>query len=115
MMPASDVRDARATLELLHDAVERGQPRGHQIRIVAGTKESLGAVKKTGMMLTPFHAFSAFKVFDGSSQGMEGRFHNIVGARHINGPVGIGHAQGLLGRHRCASSAEVTARFANSL
>src|SRR5204862_184200 len=42
---AAHVRDGRAPLELLDDAVERGQPGGDQVRVVARPEEALAAVE----------------------------------------------------------------------
>ena len=52
-MPAADIRHRGPGLQLGNDAIEGGQPRGHQMRPVAGAEEALRATKHRRMMLAP--------------------------------------------------------------
>src|ERR1700684_2029076 len=98
-MTASDVCDARSLLELVYDIIERGQPGGDQVRVVACAEKPLGAVEKAGVMLAPFHAFAAFVVLNSPPESVECRFDNVISAGQIDGPVRVSQAQGLLRRH----------------
>src|SRR4029077_13220027 len=53
---AADVRDAAAGGELLLDAVERGDPRLHDVRAVAGLEEALTALEDVVRVLAPAEA-----------------------------------------------------------
>src|SRR3984957_19898481 len=99
-MTASDVRYARAALELVHDTLQRGQPGGDQVRVVARAEKPLGTVEKTGVMLAPLHALAAFEILNGPPERVKCRFDNVVCAGHIDRSVRVGQAQGLLRRHR---------------
>ena len=55
-MPAAAAGDPRARLELLDDAVERGQPVGDQVRPVGDREPALGPVPEPVMMLVPADA-----------------------------------------------------------
>jgi len=48
-VPAADVRDTRAGLELLLHALERRNPLPHQVRVVAGPEEALRAEEEIGL------------------------------------------------------------------
>ena len=52
-MPAAHIRHRGPGLELGDDALEGGQPLGHQMRPIAGPEEALGAPKHRRMVLAP--------------------------------------------------------------
>jgi hypothetical protein len=56
---AADVGDARARLELLDDAVERGQPRRDEVARVARAEEPLRALEQAVVVLVPSDAGAA--------------------------------------------------------
>src|ERR1700723_4445874 len=99
-MTASDVRYPRTPLELVHDTLQRGQPGGDQLCVVACAEKPLGTVEKAGMMLAPLHALAAFEIIRRSPERVERRFHDVVCAGQIDGAVRVGQAQGLLRGHR---------------
>jgi hypothetical protein len=45
---AADIGDERARFQLGHDPVERGQPLGDQVRVVARPEEPLAALEDVG-------------------------------------------------------------------
>ena len=57
--PAADVGDARAAAELLLHAVERRNPVGDEVRVVAGPEEALDADEEVGVVLVPADAAAA--------------------------------------------------------
>ena len=55
-MAAAHVGHGRAALELLDDAVERGQPVADQVGVVARPEEALAAVEHVVVVLVPADA-----------------------------------------------------------
>jgi prophage antirepressor-like protein len=55
-VPAADVGDRAAVLELRDDAVKRRQPGRHQVRVVAGPEEPLAALEDVVRVLVPADA-----------------------------------------------------------
>ena len=70
-MAAADVGDERPALELADDAVERGQPLGDEVGVVAGTEEPLAALVDVVDVLVPPHT--------------------RAGARHLGDPRRVEH------------------------
>ncbi len=58
-MPAADVGDERAGLELVAHAVERRHPRVDEVGVVAGAEEALAADVHVGVVLVPAVARAA--------------------------------------------------------
>ena len=52
-VPAADVGDGRAGLELRLRAVQRRDPGLDQVGLVAGAEEALGALEEPGVVLAP--------------------------------------------------------------
>ena len=63
-MAAADVGDQRAALELVDDAVERRQPLGDQVRVVAGPEEPLAALVHVVDVLVPAEPVAAARLLD---------------------------------------------------
>ena len=94
-MAAADIGHFCASLELFDDAIERRKPGRDEIGVIAGTEEPFCSMKKTRMMFTPFHALSTLEVFKRTTQCMKRGFNDVVRARHVDGPVGVGQAKRL--------------------
>ena len=60
-MTAADVGDLGAGLELGFDAVERRDPRRHEVAEVAGLEQSLGAVEQVVAVLVPSEALAGLE------------------------------------------------------
>ncbi|MNH21406.1 hypothetical protein D3C73_1267340 [compost metagenome] len=82
-MPATDIRDLGAGLQLGNHTVERRQPVGHQESAIAGPEETLGTAEHAGVMVAPGQpAITAH----GSHQlvlVVEQRGHHRRATRHI--------------------------------
>lgn len=70
-MAAADVGDLGAGVELVDHAIQRRQPFGHQVRVVAGAEEALGAVEQAGVVFAPFHALAGAEVVEGAVEDVE--------------------------------------------
>src|SRR5215218_7763268 len=61
---AADVRDPGAALELLDHALERRQPCGHDVRVVAGPEEALAALEHVVAVFAPAEAAAVARRLD---------------------------------------------------
>ena len=102
-MAASDVRDARAALEFLLDAVERRNPFRDQMHRVAGAEEALGAAEQTWVVLMPSDAAAVAKRVGDFGFIADGRGCNLVHRGEKCRAVFVGKHQRLLGRNRKAA------------
>jgi hypothetical protein len=62
-MPASDVGHRDAGPESGFDAIQRRKPCRHQIGVVAGAEEALGAAKQAGTMFVPAETLAGAEGF----------------------------------------------------
>ena len=58
-MAAADVGDLGAALELRPRRRQRRDPLGHEVRLVAGAEEPLGAAEQAVVVLVPAHPLAA--------------------------------------------------------
>ena len=75
-MAAADIRRLAAAFEFGLHALQRGNPRAKQARIVAGAEEAFGAVEEAAVMLAPFHAFAAAEILHGALAHMKQVLHD---------------------------------------
>ena len=89
-MPTADVGDSRAALKLCHDAVERRQPGGHEVGLIARPKEASGRAEQTLRLIAPADALaSTERRFDKRLVFQHDRRH-IEGGLQIDGTVRLG-------------------------
>jgi hypothetical protein len=104
---AADVGHQRAALQLLHDAVERRQPGGEQVGVVAGSEEALAAVQHVVVVLPPAEAGAALRHV-GDVRRVEHRPDGYLEeTRHVRGAVLVGERDRLLRRQRVATAGRV--------
>jgi hypothetical protein len=99
-VPAPDVGHLGSALQLVDDAVKRGQPRADQVGVVAGAEEAFGSLEEAGMMLTPLHARSGFEVAERLLERVERGLDDVVCAGHVDRAIRVGQAQRLLRTER---------------
>ena len=80
---AADVRYARPRLQLLDDAVERGQPVAHQVLAVAGAEEDLRPGEETVVVLVPVQARAAAERLDQAVLVGEERRQDVVRTEQV--------------------------------
>ena len=106
-MPAADIGHVTASLQLLDGAIERWEPFGHQMRVVARAEEALAAVVDVVHMLVPTDSVAAASRF-GDSGGVEHRAQgDLKEPRQVGGTLGIGERDRLLGRQGVAAAVGV--------
>jgi hypothetical protein len=84
------------TLELLDDAVERGQPFGDEVRVVSGTEEALAPLVNVVDVLAPAEALAAARDV-GDPRRVEHRADgDLEETRQVRGAARIGERDRLL-------------------
>jgi hypothetical protein len=96
-MPAPDIRHHGPGLELGDEALEGGQPLGHQMRPIAGPEEALGAPEHTRMVLSPCEGAIAAHGGDQLVLVEEERRQHHGAAGDEDGRILDRQGQGLLG------------------
>ena len=111
-MAAADVGDRRAPLQLGHDPVERGQPLGDQVRVVAGPEEALTALVHVVHVLVPAEPGAAARRL-GDLRRVEHRAQrDLEEPGQVGGAVRIGERHGLLRRQGVAAAVRVVVDIA---
>ena len=101
-MAAADVGDAGAALQVLDDAVERGQPGRDEVRVVAGPEEPLAAVVDVVVVLVPADSGAA-ACGVGDPRRIEHRAErDLEEPGQVGRAVVVGQRDGLLGREAVA-------------
>ena len=95
---AADVGDARTGQQLLLDTLERGQPRRHEVRDVAGPEEQLGSAEQVAVVLVPPEAFARPEALGDLGLVAHARRGDVEGAGKERRALGIGEAGRLLRR-----------------
>ena len=95
---AADVGHPRARPQLLDDAVERGQPRVHQVREIAGAEEPLGPLEQVVVVLVPAHALAGPEALGDVGLVLDERRKQLEGARDEDRAVVMGERERLLRR-----------------
>ena len=67
-MPAADIGDAAAPLQLDQHTFERRQPVGNEIGHITGASEPLGAAEKTQAVLVPLTSALTLRVFQANEK-----------------------------------------------
>ena len=94
----------RAALELVDDAVERGQPGREEVGVVARAEEALAAVEDVVVVLVPADADAAARGL-GDPRRVEHRAErDLEEAGQVRGAVRVGQRDRLLGRQRVAAA-----------
>ena len=101
-MPAADVGDERALLELLLHAVERRDPRVDEVRVVARAEEPLTPDMHVGVVLVPAVAGAAARGIHDVLRVVDGAEGDLEEPGQERRAVGIGHRERVLGRQRVA-------------
>src|ERR1700731_882733 len=99
-MTTADIGHLCSSLEFFNDAVESGKPRCDEIGVIAGAEEPLCSMKEAGMVLAPFHALSSPEILESTVQGVKSGFDNVVGAWHVDRPIGVREAKSLFWAQR---------------
>ena len=97
-MPAADIGHARARRELLHDTVERRQPRLDEVGEIAGPEEPFGAREQIVIVLVPAEALARAKALGDLRLVLDHRRQQLKGAGDERGAVFVGQRHRLLGR-----------------
>src|SRR5207237_990386 len=95
-VPAADVGDHGSRLELGLDAFERRDPRAHQVRVVAGAEEALGALEEVGLVLVPADAFTGAEALHDLRRAPYGGDHRLEAAEDAGGALLVRQTFGLL-------------------
>ena len=113
-MPAADVGDLGTALQLLLDAVERRDPLGDEVRLVARAEEALGAAEQAMVVLVPAHAAAA-------AEGLEDlvligvqRSDRVVYAEDVERALFVGERERVLVGQRVAVAVGVVGDVATS-
>ena len=107
-MAAADVGDERAALQLVDDAVERGQPLGDQVGVVAGPEEALAALVDVVHVLVPAEARRRCGPPRRScGESMHRAERDLEEPGQVGRAVRIGQRDRLLGRQRVAAAVGV--------
>ena len=101
-MPAADVGDERALLELRLHAVECGDPRVDEVRVVARPEEPLAPDVHIGVVLVPAVARAAARGIHDVLGVVDGAEGDLEEAGQERRAVGIRHRERVLGRQRVA-------------
>ncbi len=111
-MAAADVGDGRAALQLVDDPVERRQPIGDEVRVIAGAEEALAPDVDVGVVLVPAVAGPAPR----GLQDLRGVVHrperDLEEAGQERRAVLVGQRHRLLGRQRVRARARVVRHVA---
>ena len=99
-MAAADVRHAGAALELLHHAVERGEPLGDEAGAVVGGERSLHAVEQVVGVLVPADAAAVDEAVGEAVAAVGGRRGGQEHAGEGERARLVGEHEGVLGRER---------------
>ena len=97
---AADVGHARARQQLGLDAVERGDPRRHEVRAVGGPGEARGSVEQRVVVLVPAGADPAAERVGDPRLVAHGRRHQLEGAGEERRAGLVGEHDGVLGGQR---------------
>src|SRR4026209_1217696 len=89
-------RAGRPALEPPANPLERGDPRSHEVRVVAGTEEALGAEEQVRLVLVPAHAFSAADRLHHFWRGADGGDHALEAAEDASRALLVRQALRLL-------------------
>ena len=100
---AADVGDARARQQLRLDAVERRDPRLHEVRAVAGPEEPLAAFEQRVVVLVPADAGPAAERLGDLRLVAHGGRHQLEGAGEERRAVLVGERDRVLGGQRVAA------------
>src|SRR5262245_61610855 len=99
-MSATDIRDARSSLELLSDTLQCRNPRGHKLVVITGSKEARDGAKHAAGLVAPGDATTVLE--NSLNLGLVVREcrHEIKPTRQIDGAGLDGEDHRLLGRQR---------------
>ena len=106
---AADVGDTGAALELLDDAVERGQPRRDEVGVVAGAEEPLAAVVHVVDVLVPAEPVAGARGLGDLRRVDHRAERELEEARQVRRALRVGERDGLLGGERVAAGLGVVA------
>src|ERR1700722_1808874 len=88
-MPAANVGNGRATFELRHGAVQRRQPRGHQIVLITWTEEPSRRAEQTLRLVAPADAFPTAEGRLDQRLILHHYHSDVEAALQIDGTVGL--------------------------
>ena len=97
-VPASDVGDGRAALELLDEAVDRREPVAEQMHPVQRAERALRAVEEIVVMLVPSEPVAGQEPLGDLLAALDHRGHGAVDPRHRDGARLVGEHERVLGR-----------------
>ncbi len=106
-MAATDIGDARATLELRLDAVERGQPFADEMRGIAAAEEPLGAAKQAGIVLVPTDTLAGAERLGDLGLVADHRGDDLESAGHEGRAALLSEDHRLFGRQRIAPARRI--------
>ncbi len=106
-MSAAEVGHLRSALELLDDAVERGQPLGDQVGVVSRPEEPLAALEHVVHMLVPADAGAASRGLGDPGRVQHRADCDLEQTGQVGRTVGVGQCHGLLRRQRIAAARRV--------
>src|SRR4051794_13905483 len=89
-MAAADIGRAASRAQFLSNALQRRQPVPQEVGVIAGTEESLGAVKQARVMLSPFHSLARAEVFHRALLDVEEILHDGVRPWKVDGTIRVG-------------------------
>ncbi len=111
-VPAADVGDLRAALQLLLDSVQGRNPLGDEVRAVAGPEESLGATEQAMVVLVPTHPLAAAKRLDDLLFVGIQRCDRVIHAEDVERAVFVRQRKRVLVRQRVAVALRVVGDIA---
>jgi hypothetical protein len=108
---AADVGNAGPALQLIHDALERRQPRGDEIVVVARAEEAGHGTEHTAGLVTPGHTTTRLE--GGLNLGLivEHCRHQIEAPHQVDGTVLTRKHHGLFGRKGKFSGAGIVGQI----
>ena len=96
-MAASDIGHLGAAVQLVDDAIERGEPRTDQIVVVAGAEEARHRAEHAAGLLAPGDAPAGPERLLDLWLVVEHRRHQVEAAQHVDRAVFGGEHHGLFG------------------
>src|SRR5579871_3903655 len=99
-MPTADIGNARASLELFHNAAQRRQPLRDQVSGIVGTEKPLRPLEHLGIMLMPANASSGAEGVGDLRLITRERPDNLECSRQKGGAIILCESKGLLRRQR---------------
>ena len=93
---AADVHDLGAALKLFGHAVERRQPVGDQVGLVAGAEEALDAAEQAVVVVAPAQLLAGLERRGELRLVVEHRGERVIAAGHADRAILVGEHRGLL-------------------